>query len=113
MDGPEWQSVLPHLLTISGLTGAGLSELRHTLRATVDALGLSSEVLVAHLRHDELLGRADAELLQAEMGMSTGLPTELLAAHMRGALRHLGEITGAVGADDLLGAIFSRFCIGK
>lgn len=113
MDGPEWKSVLPHLLTISGLTGAGLSELRHTLRATVDALGLSSEVLVAHLRHDELLGRADAELLQAEMGMSTGLPTELLAAHLRGALRHLGEITGAVGADDLLGAIFSRFCIGK
>jgi len=113
IDGSEWKSAWPHLLNISGLTGAGLSELRSALRAMVDDLGISSEVLVAHLRHDELLGRADAELQQAEMGIASGLPTELLAAHLRAALRHLGEITGAVGADDLLGAIFSRFCIGK
>ncbi|MBM3919013.1 MAG: tRNA uridine-5-carboxymethylaminomethyl(34) synthesis GTPase MnmE [Sphingomonadales bacterium] len=113
IDEPEWRSALPNLLVISGLTGDGLSELRSALRDMVDALGLSSEVLVAHLRHDELLGRADTELKKVELGMESGLPTELLAAHLRAALRHLGEITGAVDADDLLGAIFSRFCIGK
>lgn len=113
MDAPEWRFVLPNLLTLSGMTGEGLGELRSALRSMVDSLGLSSEVLVAQLRHDELLGRADAELKQAELGMASGLPTELLAAHLRGALRHLGEITGVVGADDLLQTIFSRFCIGK
>jgi tRNA modification GTPase len=112
-DAPEWRSVLPNLLNISGLTGEGLGELRCALRSMVDSMGLSSEVLVAQLRHDELLGRADDELKQAELGMASGLTTELLAAHLRGALRHLGEITGAVAADDLLDAIFSRFCIGK
>lgn len=113
LDQSQWRSAVPNLLLISGMTGVGLAELRGELRSMVDSLGLSSEVLVAHLRHDELLGRADAELKQADLGMSSELPTELLAAHLRAALRHLGEITGAVGADDLLGAIFSKFCIGK
>ena len=74
---------------------------------------VKDEVVVAQLRHYELLGRADVELEYAESGITTGLATELLAGHLRAALRHLGEITGAVGADDVLGAIFSRFCIGK
>lgn len=108
-----WRAGWPELIEISGQTGEGLGDLRAALRRVVDSLGLSGEVVVAQLRHYELLGRADVELEYAESGITTGLATELLAGHLRAALRHLGEITGAVGADDVLGAIFSRFCIGK
>jgi tRNA modification GTPase len=108
-----WRARWPELIEISGQTGEGLGNLRAALRRVVDSLGLSGEVVVAQLRHYELLGRADVELEYAESGITTGLATELLAGHLRAALRHLGEITGAVGADDVLGAIFSRFCIGK
>jgi len=108
-----WRARWPELIEISGQTGEGLGDLRAALRRVVDSLGLSGEVVVAQLRHYELLGRADVELEYAESGITTGLATELLAGHLRAALRHLGEITGAVGADDVLGAIFSRFCIGK
>ncbi len=108
-----WRAKWPELIEISGQTGEGLGDLRAALRRVVDSLGLSGEVVVAQLRHYELLGRADVELEYAESGITTGLATELLAGHLRAALRHLGEITGAVGADDVLGAIFSRFCIGK
>ncbi|MDV7395915.1 hypothetical protein RZS08_31275 [Arthrospira platensis SPKY1] len=46
-------------------------------------------------------------------GLSNQLPSDLVAMDIRQALHHLGEITGEISTEDLLGNIFSRFCIGK
>jgi tRNA modification GTPase len=48
-----------------------------------------------------------------QTGMRDGLPSDLLAIDIRKALFYLGEVTGEVTTDDLLGTIFSKFCIGK
>jgi tRNA modification GTPase len=47
------------------------------------------------------------------MGMQTGITSDFIAMDIRRALHHLGEITGEISTDDLLGNIFSKFCIGK
>ncbi|MBS1568046.1 MAG: tRNA uridine-5-carboxymethylaminomethyl(34) synthesis GTPase MnmE, partial [Bacteroidetes bacterium] len=52
-------------------------------------------------------------LLSAKEGVVQGISGELLATDLRQAQYHLGEITGKITADDLLGSIFSKFCIGK
>ena len=52
-------------------------------------------------------------LAQVDEGLDTGLPSDLVAVDLRDALYHLGTITGEVSSDEVLGNIFSRFCIGK
>jgi tRNA modification GTPase len=59
------------------------------------------------------LQRSDEALSRALEGLKAGLSSELVAMDVRQALHYLGEITGEVTNEDLLGNIFSRFCIGK
>ncbi len=60
------------------------------------------------------LGHVDAELVRASAQMKAAAPAlDLLAEDLRQAQRHLSEITGQFTPDDLLGEIFSKFCIGK
>ncbi|MFM7901255.1 MAG: tRNA uridine-5-carboxymethylaminomethyl(34) synthesis GTPase MnmE, partial [Bacteroidota bacterium] len=49
----------------------------------------------------------------ARLGLTTNIATDLVAIDIRTALMHLGEISGTITTDDLLGSIFSKFCIGK
>ncbi len=95
---------------VSALTGAGLEELR---RALLEAAGWSSRgetVFLARERHLRALGVARAHL---EAAAARDTQWEFFAEELRLAQEALGEITGRVSADDLLGEIFSRFCIGK
>ncbi len=69
--------------------------------------------VVSNLRHYKALQEADAALHEVLHGIEGGISGELLALDIRMALHHLGEITGEVTTDDLLGNIFSNFCIGK
>ena len=94
---------------VSALTGAGLEELR---RALLEAAGWSSRgesVFLARERHLRSLAAARAHLEAA----AAQAQWEFFAEDLRLAQQALGEITGRVSADDLLGEIFSRFCIGK
>jgi len=70
-------------------------------------------VILARLRHVHALERARDRLAQSLGRLTEHGSLELLAEDLRGAQQALDEITGTLAADDLLGEIFSRFCIGK
>lgn len=69
--------------------------------------------IVTNARHYDALRRADEALQEVLDSLHIGLSNDLTALHLRHALAALGEITGEVGVEDLLGHIFSKFCIGK
>ncbi len=70
-------------------------------------------VLVTNSRHYEALSKAAESVLAVRQGLDDGISGDLLAIDLRGALYHLGSITGEVTSDEILGEIFGRFCIGK
>ena len=99
---------------ISAKTGAGLQELRQQLLQVVGWQAAPEGVFMARERHVRALRQVDAQLAKAHSQICTGNPAlDLLAEDLRQAQLHLSEITGAFTPDDLLGEIFSRFCIGK
>jgi tRNA modification GTPase len=104
----------PDTLHISALRGDGLDELRSWLVAEVDSRGVrNGDAVVSNARHHEALIHAAEALRRAEAGLRASTPPDLLAQDIREALHHLGLITGEITTDDLLGEIFSKFCIGK
>ncbi|NQT77827.1 MAG: tRNA uridine-5-carboxymethylaminomethyl(34) synthesis GTPase MnmE [Bacteroidetes bacterium] len=70
-------------------------------------------VIVSNARHHEALSAVLEALNDIDEGFKKDIPSDLIAIDIRKALYHLGEITGEISNDDLLGNIFSRFCIGK
>lgn len=71
------------------------------------------QVVLSNARHYDVLKRADIALERVLTGLGSGVSPDFVAMDIRQALRELGEITGEISTDDLLGNIFSRFCIGK
>lgn len=100
-------------LCVSARTGAGMDELKARIRAWVGYQPQSADLFSARPRHVEALLRCDQCLAQAEESLRTHRASELAAEDLRLAQQALSEITGAFSADDLLGRIFSSFCIGK
>lgn len=102
-------------LNISALNGVGLPDLCSLLVSLVrDRFACSSSaILVTNARHHEALCRTADALDAARSALDSGVPSDLIAQDLREALYHLGTITGAVSSDEVLGSIFSRFCIGK
>jgi tRNA modification GTPase len=100
-------------IAISALTGAGLGALRDKLKAAAGYREAGAGAYSARRRHLDALARAKSqfELAQARLGQRASF--ELVAEDLRLAHRALGEITGEVTSDELLGAIFAGFCIGK
>ena len=72
-----------------------------------------SNVVVSNLRHYEALQKSEEAITRAKGGLTNNLPTDLLAMDIRQALHYLGEITGNITTDEVLGNIFKNFCIGK
>jgi tRNA modification GTPase len=97
-------------IRVSAKTGAGVPELRDWLLETAGWRPHGEGNFMARERHLEALREAESTLLRAA---SISQAFELYAEELRLAQRALGRITGEVSADDLLGKIFSRFCIGK
>ena len=98
-------------LVLSAQTGDGLSELAARLQAAVaDTLEGGETALVTRARHRGALEEAGAALRRAE---ALGMNAELAVEEMRTAATALGRITGRIDVEEILGAIFSRFCIGK
>ncbi|WIT13317.1 tRNA uridine-5-carboxymethylaminomethyl(34) synthesis GTPase MnmE [Paucibacter sediminis] len=108
------QDLAPDALTLSAKTGAGLAELRQRLLQQVGWHATPEGLFIARERHVQALKRT-REHLQLAKEVATQQPPalDLLAEELRLSHDALGEITGAFTADDLLGEIFSRFCIGK
>jgi tRNA modification GTPase len=101
---------------LSAKTGAGLDLLRDTLKRVAgwDRETSGESLILARERHVQALQRAwDYLARAAEHAAQRDSQLDLLAEELRLAGNAIGEITGQMSADDLLGAIFSRFCIGK
>lgn len=102
----------PDGLLLSGLTGQGVPELLHLLEGEAKKRG--SRQVAPHLAR----GREHLERLVEHLRAAHGLvldegPAELVAVEVRAAIDELGSVLGTVYSDDLLGRVFSRFCIGK
>ena len=101
-------------LVVSALTGEGLDALRTRLLELAGWQAAPEGLFIARARHVHALQRARQHLgLAAAHGERGNAALELFAEELRLAHDALGEITGAFTSDDLLGAIFGRFCIGK
>lgn len=99
---------------ISAKTGAGLQALRQRLLQVVGWQAAPEGVFMARERHVRALHQVQAQLATAARQLQAARPAlDLLAEDLRQAQRQLSEITGEFTPDDLLGEIFSRFCIGK
>ena len=103
-----------NVLRISAKNGTNLDALQTAL---YDAAQLpetaAGDVVVTNLRHYEALQAAHADILRVQDGLQCGLSGDLLAEDLRECLERLGEITGQITSDEVLGNIFSHFCIGK
>jgi tRNA modification GTPase len=100
-------------LHLSAATGAGLDLLRQHLKDCVGFHPAGSGVLSARTRHLDALRRARAHVEEAHRLLTARHAGELVAQELTDAQKQLGEITGEVTSDDLLGRIFGSFCIGK
>ena len=101
-------------LSISALTGQGLEALRQRLLALAGWQAAPEGIFIARARHVEALRRTAGHLENAAALAERGNASlELFAEELRLGHESLGEITGSFTPDDLLGAIFGRFCIGK
>ena len=100
-------------ISLSARSTAGLDLLREHLKACMGYEQTSESSFSARRRHLEALSHASAALEHGRAQLTLAGAGELLAEDLRQAQHSLGEITGAFSSDDLLGRIFSSFCIGK
>lgn len=102
----------PATIRISALTGAGIEALRAHLKSCAGYQGPDTALFSARRRHQAALQEACRQLETARQSLALGAH-ELVAEDLRGAQRALGEVTGEVTTEELLGRIFASFCIGK
>ena len=101
-------------LLISAKTGAGIEQLKQKILEVVGWDGPQEGAILARRRHLDCIERAAEHIDRSEQFAANGNNSlELFAEELSLAQKHLGEITGKILPDDLLGKIFSQFCIGK
>ncbi len=114
---PAWspaQSGIAGAIAVSALTGAGMADLRAAIAASLAGGGTPRDrPAITNVRHADLMGRARTSLERARESAASGVPEEFVAADVTQARVCLEEITGARTTDDVLHAIFAKFCIGK
>jgi tRNA modification GTPase len=98
---------------LSAETGRGVGALRQRIRELAGYESRGEGAFTARRRHIRALRRAAEHFAAGRRALDETRAGELLAEELRLSQQALGEITGAVTADDLLGKIFSEFCIGK
>ncbi len=103
----------PVTINLSAKTGEGINTLQEQLRELAGYKNLGEGAFTARKRHIDALNRAAGRFEVGRKALREAGAGELLAEELRLAHEALGEITGAVSSDDLLGRIFSEFCIGK
>lgn len=102
------------LVFMSARKGEGTDALKAALSGLCQEYSASSDgVVITNLRHVEALSNASTALQRVLDGLNSGLPSDLVSQDIREALYHLGSIVGEISTDEVLGTIFSRFCIGK
>ncbi len=111
---PENSTADYHWVPVSALNKMNIDYLKESLHDAVLSKKVNLEsTIVANARHYEALQKSYEDLDRVLQGLSTGITSDFVAMDIRASLHHLGEITGEISTDDLLGNIFGRFCIGK
>jgi len=101
-------------LTISAKGGHNIDQLTNTLiNIGLHGQPETDEVIITNVRHYESLLKIKENLEESIAGLKSNLSSDLLAIDIRQAIHYMGEITGEITTDDILGHIFSKFCIGK
>ena len=100
------------VICLSAKHGFGLNDLYNALKQS-QPLATPDATLVTNIRHYEALLHASDSLKSVQQGLEINIPTDLISQDLREALHYLGSITGEITTDEVLGTIFSRFCIGK
>ncbi|MBL0342509.1 MAG: tRNA uridine-5-carboxymethylaminomethyl(34) synthesis GTPase MnmE [Bacteroidetes bacterium] len=107
-------SPIPDVIFISAKEHSGINELFKRITSVISESKIDSgDVILTNARHKDSIDKTTAALENSLTGLSSGLATDLIAIEIRSSLMYLGEITGQITTDDLLGKIFSKFCIGK
>ena len=102
------------LLFISAKTSSGIDNLKNMLGRMTGGDQLSTEdVIITNIRHYEALTQVSESLERVMQGLGDNIPADLIAIDIRQAIHFLGEITGEITTDEILGNIFKNFCIGK
>jgi len=100
------------VICLSAKRHFGLNDLYNALKHS-RPLASPDATLVTNVRHYEALSHASKALTKVKEGLEMNIPTDLVSQDLREALHYLGSITGEITSDEVLGSIFSRFCIGK
>jgi tRNA modification GTPase len=109
----EFQKLDIDILFISAKNQDSLEELKTYLLNFVNSKTNNSDIIISNIRHFEALTKANEAIERVNNGIKNNLPTDLLAMDMRDAVHFIGEITGEISNNELLGHIFKNFCIGK
>ncbi|SEQ77332.1 tRNA uridine-5-carboxymethylaminomethyl(34) synthesis GTPase MnmE [Neolewinella agarilytica] len=112
----KWQVEQEDFVPMIASEKSNLGYLQERLLAAATggtALLDQQQVILSNARHYDALRRADEALVRVLNGLASGVSQDFVAMDIRQSLRELGEITGEITTDDLLGNIFSSFCIGK
>ncbi len=104
-----------HGLLIAAKFHTSLEELRALMVSSVRSLTDRNETqpLISSVRHHTALKRAKNALIDVDAGLRDGLSGDLMAIDIRTVLHYIGEITGEISTEEVLGNIFGKFCIGK
>ena len=115
IDKNNLQREIENLILVSAKNNIGIEALKSELTSLVNIGALSNnETIVTNSRHFEALNNALSAILSVQQGIDLEISTDLFSIDIRECLRHLGNITGEYDVDkDILGHIFSNFCIGK
>jgi tRNA modification GTPase len=114
LHGGRSKMVARDMLLISAKTGAGIDALKQKILEVAGWGGSQEGAIVARRRHLDCLERAAEHIEKSEQFAANGNNSlELFAEELTLAQNYLGQITGKLLPDDLLGKIFSQFCIGK
>jgi tRNA modification GTPase len=105
--------VEPETVFVSAKRRENVHLVAESLLKTVGELNITGTTIISSARHLEALQNARSAVVSIGQGLASNLTPDLLATDIRKALHHLGEITGEITTDEVLGNIFSRFCIGK
>jgi len=108
------QDQIPDRIFISAKYNEGVNDLERKLveAANIPHFG-EQDVIVTNMRHYEALQNALHSIQRVLEGMENGISTDFLAQDIRECMHYLGEITGQISTEEILGSIFSRFCVGK
>jgi tRNA modification GTPase len=107
----EWNEY--DIAFISAKRNVNIDDIRELLVKHIEQQNITDTTLLTNIRHYDIMLKIEEEVNKIEEGFAQQLSTDLIVIHINIILNYLGQITGEITNDEILGTVFSRFCIGK